>query len=144
MIEAAAGHALKCDLAADVIRGFGTLRLRVNGFSMLPSIWPGDVVSVSTVDRDPYQPGDVVLYTRNGRLFVHRLVEMTGEAAVTRGDALPDPDPPVRSEDLLGRVVSIERRGSPIALPREVSWRRRLVGAVLSRSGRLVRVLVTL
>jgi len=34
---------LKCDLAADVIRRFGALRLRVNGFSMLPSIWPGDI-----------------------------------------------------------------------------------------------------
>jgi len=49
LVDALTTHALKCDLAADVIRGFGTLRLRVNGFSMLPSIWPGDVVCVCPV-----------------------------------------------------------------------------------------------
>ena len=111
MVEASATHELKCDLAADVIRRFGTLRLRVNGFSMLPSIWPGDVVCVSGADRDAYRPGDVVLYSRKGRLFVHRLVEMAGEAVVTRGDAMLDADPPVRAGNLLGRVVSIERGG---------------------------------
>jgi hypothetical protein len=68
-------------------------------------------VCVSSVDRDAYRPGDVVLYARNGRLFVHRLAEMAGEAVVTRGDALLEPDPPVRAGDLLGRVVSIERGG---------------------------------
>jgi len=111
-----------------VIRRFGVLRLWVNGFSM------------SSVDRDVYRPGDVVLYIRNGRLFVHRLVEMAGEAVVTRGDALLGPDPPVRAGDLLGRVVSIERGGSSITVPREVGWGRRVAGAVLGQSGRLVRM----
>ena len=56
MVEASAIHELKCDLAADVIRRFGTLRLRVNGFSMLPSIWPGDIACVSRVDSGAYRP----------------------------------------------------------------------------------------
>ena len=95
MVEASDSHELKCDLAADVIRRFGTLRLagqrlqhccRRSGLAMS---------CVCGVDRDAYRPGDVVLYTRNGRLFVHRLVEMAGEAVVTRGDALLDRDPPV-------------------------------------------------
>src|SRR5437867_3582718 len=107
---------------------------------MLPSIWPGDAVCVSRVDRDAYRPGDVVLYTRNGRLFVHRLVEVGGETAVTRGDALLDPDPPVRAGDVLGRVVSIERGGSRVAVAKEVSWGRRVAGAVLGQSGRLARM----
>jgi hypothetical protein len=101
LAETSDAHELKCDLAADVICRFGTLRLRVNGFSMLPSMWPGDIACVSSVDRDAYRLGDVVLYARNGRLFVHRLVEMAGETAVTRGDALLDRDPPV---DRAGRV----------------------------------------
>ena len=139
MVEATATHALKCDLAADVIRRFGTLRLRVNGYSMLPSIWPGDVVSVSGAEWGAYRPGDVVLYSRNGRLFVHRLVEVGGETAVTRGDALLDLDPPVCAGDVLGRVESIERGGSRVAMAREVSWSRRVAGAVLGQSGRLVQ-----
>src|SRR5712675_1511257 len=107
---------------------------------MLPSIWPGDVVCVRC------RPGRVParrcrpLYTRNGRLFVHRLVEVGGETAVTRGDAMLDADPPVRAGDVLGRVESIERGGSRVAMAREVSWGRRVAGAVLGQSGRLVRL----
>ena len=86
---------MKCDPAADVIRRFGALRLRVNGFSMPPSIWPGDIASVSRVVA--YRPGDVLLFSRNGRLFVHRVVEMSGGAVVTRGDSMLDADPPVAS-----------------------------------------------
>ncbi len=142
MVDVSDAHELKCDLAADVIRRFGVLRLRVNGFSMLPSIWPGDVVSVSGADQGPYRPGDVVLYARNGRLFVHRLVEVGGETAVTRGDALLDLDPPVCAGDVLGRVESIERGGSRVAVAREVTWGRRVVGVVLGQSGRLVRLSV--
>src|SRR5438876_11761043 len=100
---------LKCDLAADVIRRFGALRLRVNGFSMLPSIWPGDIACVSRVAA--YRPGDVVLFSRKGRLFVHRVVEMSGGAVVTRGDSMLDADPPVALSDVLGRVEAIEGGG---------------------------------
>ena len=138
MVEVSATHELKCDLAADVIRRFGALRLRVNGFSMLPSIWPGDIACVSRVAA--YRPGDVVLFSRKGRLFIHRVVEMSGGAVVTRGDSMLDADPPVRAGDLLGRVVSIERGGSRVAVAREVSWERRVVGAVLGQSGRLARL----
>src|SRR6266404_4332472 len=125
---------LKCDLAADAIRRFGTLRLRVNGFSMLPSMWPGDVVCVSGVDRDAYGPGDVVLYSRNGLLFVHRVVEMSGGAVVTRGDSMLDADTPVAVSDVLGRVEAIERGGSRVAMAERVSGGRRAAGAVLGQS----------
>src|SRR3989475_3669499 len=111
LVEVSAIHELKCDLAADVIRRFGVLRLRVSGFSMLPSIWPGDIACVSRVAA--YRPGDVVLFSRKGRLFVHRVVEMSGGAVVTRGDSMLDVDPPVALSDVLGRVEAIERGGSP-------------------------------
>ena len=61
MAEVFTADELQCDLAADVIRRFGVLRLRVNGYSMLPSIWPGDVVSVSGAEWGAYRPRDVVM-----------------------------------------------------------------------------------
>ena len=140
MIKEYTAHDLKCDLAADVIRRFGTLRLRVTGFSMLSALWPGDVLSISRVDWDAYRPGDILLFTRNRRLFVHRLVEVKGETAVTRGDASMDPDPPIHASAVLGRVSAVERRGVPIAVPDQVSWCGRLGGLLLGQSGRLVRL----
>jgi len=105
---------------------------------MLPSIWPGDIACVSRVVA--YRPGDVVLFSRNGRLFVHRVVEMSGGAVVTRGDSMLDADPPVALSDVLGRVESIERGGSRVAVAERVSGGRRAAGAVLGQSGRLARM----
>ena len=121
-----------------MIRRFGALRLRVNGFRMLPTIWPGDIACVSRVVA--YRPGDVVLFSRKGRLFVHRVVEMSGGAVVTRGDSMLDADPPVALSDVLGRVEAIERGGSRVAMAERVSGGRRAAGAVLGQSGRLVRM----
>ena len=42
-------HAVKCELAAEVLRSSGRLRLQVTGWSMLPSIWPGDTLTVEQV-----------------------------------------------------------------------------------------------
>src|SRR5437016_11724093 len=105
---------------------------------MLPTIWPGDIACVSRVVA--YRPGDVVLFSRNGRLFVHRVVEMSGGAVVTRGDSMLDADPPVAVSDGLGRVESIERGGSRVAMAERVSGGQRAAGAVLGQSGRLVRM----
>ena len=130
-----------------MIRRFGALRLRVSGFSMLPSIWPGDIAYVSRVVA--YRPGDVVLFSRKGRLFVHRVVEMLGGAVVTRGDSILDRDPPVALNDVLGRMESIKRRGSRVAVAERVSGgaegRRSGAGAVgaagADKSERLTRYL---
>jgi len=131
-VEATATHELKCDLAADVIRRFGVLRLRVSGFSMLPSIWPGDIACVSRVVA--YRPGDVVLFSRKGRLFVHRVVEMSGGAVVTRGDSDAGRGSSRRAErcagaggvDRAGRVAGGDGR----ACERGAEGRRSGAGAV--------------
>jgi hypothetical protein len=42
--RATSRETLGCELAAEVIRSFGRVRLRATGTSMLPAIWPGDVL----------------------------------------------------------------------------------------------------
>src|SRR5258708_13284749 len=96
---------------------------------MLPSIWAGDIACVSRVVA--YRPGDVVLFSRKGRLFVRRVVEMSGGAVVTRGDSMLDADPPVALSDVLGRGESIERGGARGAGAERVNGGRRAPGAPL-------------
>ena len=43
---------LKCELAAEVLRSFGTLRFAATGWSMLPSVWPGETLVVERVQPD--------------------------------------------------------------------------------------------
>src|SRR5262249_37101837 len=46
MNNAGEAHAIKCELAAEVLRFSGRLRLQVGGWSMLPSVFPGDTLLV--------------------------------------------------------------------------------------------------
>jgi signal peptidase I len=101
-----------CALAGEVVRTFGTVRLRVFGTSMVPSVLPGDLISVQRADLSEISPGEIVLYLRNERLFVHRVVARSGDQdnprLITRGDRLTYDDPVVSSSEFLGRVTSIQ------------------------------------
>jgi hypothetical protein len=105
-------------LAEEVLRTFGEVRLRVFGTSMAPSILPGDFISVQRAALQDISLGEVVLFSRGDRLFLHRVVnrnvpnsaDISFESClITRGDRLCHDDPPICSAELLGRVVSIQR-----------------------------------
>ena len=113
-----AAATLACGLAGEVIRTFGEIRLRVFGTSMAPSILPGDLISVQRANLPEISSGEIVLYTREGRIFAHRAVGRTSDSKyaplITRGDRLRHNDPPVSSSELLGKVISIQRGGGQI------------------------------
>lgn len=104
-------NALKCELASEVLRSSGSLRLGVTGWSMLPTIWPGDTLEIERTDCARVSAGDVVLFHRDRRLFVHRVVKQDDTAILTRGDAMLRADPIVSNRELLGRVSLIVRDG---------------------------------
>jgi signal peptidase I len=107
-----------CNLVADVVRSTGTANLKVTGCSMLPAIRPGDVLTISRLDSHDLQSGDVVLYSRNGRLTAHRILKIANGSLMMRGDSLSAIDPPVRFEEVVGKVLSISRRGRKLS-PRQ-------------------------
>lgn len=99
----AAGHTL----ATEVLRTAGELRLCVTGTSMLPAIWPGDVVRIEAAATA--EPGEVLLFRRNERLFLHRVVSRDGRKLITQGDTHKVPDPAVQPHEVLGKAIDIER-----------------------------------
>lgn len=116
----------RCNLAAEVLQSSGTLHIRAMGTSMLPTLWPGDLVTIQSQDFEQVEPGEIVLFLREGRFFLHRAVKKSGVGKavflLTRGDSMPQNDPPVQPGELLGRVTGIRRGGSVIAPVRRLSW----------------------
>ncbi len=97
-------------LLADVLRRGGRLRqavrLCVYGESMLPALWPGDVVEIASCSLEEVRPGEIVLALRDGRLFLHRFIaRRTPHNFQLRGDSMSASDPPYPSDALLGRLV---------------------------------------
>jgi hypothetical protein len=129
---------LRCELAAEVVQNFGEARLQVTGASMLPTVWPGDVVFVQRRALRELQPGQILLAYRNGALIAHRIKSIAGDRLITQGDSLPHSDPPVTSSELVGQVVSILRGGRDVPL-KQSHWRR-VLSAILRRSDFCLRM----
>ena len=138
----------KIKLSAEILRAGGSVRLRVLGTSMLPSIWPGDVISIDGRAIASVRSGDIVLYEANDGFFVHRLVEKLGIENqaywITRGDAMPQSDPAVPESHLLGYVSSICRSGRTLNPKPRLTPLMRAAGWVLCRSDSLRSVALRL
>lgn len=140
--------ALKCELASEILRSFGTLRFAATGCSMLPSVWPGETLVVERVDPDQVGVGDLVLVGREGRLCAHRVIgtprDLGTRQWITQGDAQPMPDPPVAEKELLGRVKYFIRAGRLVPVPRRLGIAENLVRRIVRRSTPAARTLVYL
>ena len=135
------GDGSKNELAAEAVRSLGALRLRVTGSSMLPAIRSGDILLIRHCDADEPVVGDVVLFTRERRLFAHRVVARSGAGLVTQGDGVPQSDPRVDGTELLGKVLQVLRRGRCLPMRRKPSFAGRITAALVRRSalaGRLI------
>ena len=133
------------ELLVEVARNFGEIRFKATGDSMLPSVWPGDLLTVRRQSFSEFRRGQIVLYERvageNAQLVAHRVVDCSGDRGqqlITRGDSLPRNDAPVHEDQILGRVVSISRNGRPISP--DFTRSRRIAAWVLRRSDLAGRV----
>gem|GEM_PF-222480 len=127
----------KLGLAAEILSGCGAVRLKAWGVSMLPSVWPGDLLTIQSAAYGEVVPGDIVLVLRDNRFFLHRFVGQDGFLLITKGDAMPHNDPPVATCELLGRVHGIHRGNRSFVPSRRVSPLQSALAWVLCRWGPL-------
>ena len=104
------------ELTSAVLKSGHNVRFRAFGTSMHPFIRDGDILEIMNLRDKPIRKWDVVLYEKDGTsLVAHRVVRLLNEDGVKqfliRGDALIVPDGVIRREQVLGRVVALERNG---------------------------------
>jgi signal peptidase I len=107
-------------------RGYG-IRFRATGQSMQPTIEDGDMITVAPVAPADIRRGDILLYQSERSVKAHRVVGINQPERrpeyVLRGDASDTCDDPVEATQVLGRVVSVQRRGRRIDLvSRRAKW----------------------
>ena len=90
------------------------VRFRAPGTSMHPTIHHGDVITVEPVAPAKLKRGDIILCRFQGGFIAHRIVNIEtrngcGLTFILRGDASASCDAPVKPEQVLGKVVCLER-----------------------------------
>jgi signal peptidase I len=139
-------HSIKQQLAADRLRYSKALRLSASGWSMLPTIWPGDTLAIEKSASLDVVEGDIVAFSRGGRFVAHRVMKkcQASESVTlqTRGDALLEPDSPISDSDLLGKVTHVLRNGRCIEPLRNLHPSNRAFAVLLQHSPLAVRAVL--
>ena len=126
-------HHCGITLLEEVLRRFGTARVRVQGSSMVPTIRPGDEVRLESAAASEIQPGEIIAFRQGDRLFVHRVIGSCDDGRLlTQGDALSLPDTQVNPDEFLGKVTQLERKGAPVGINNSVV--QRAAAALFRRS----------
>ena len=114
-VDRTVGERRKSDvqLITETLETRGRVLLKTYGSSMQPWMKPGDISLIRKTAVENVLPGDLVLFRRQGRLFLHRVVRERFNSGVreisTKGDAHPEADGWIGKEELLGRVAHVFR-----------------------------------
>jgi signal peptidase len=110
-----------------------------SGNSMYPALCDGDLLmTVPCSERIPFT-GDIIVFKCPGEdtLTVHRIMRVTDQGILTRGDNNAGNDPWMLRPDVVkGTVVDAWREGKKIRI---ISGRKGLLSAALKRASRPVR-----
>jgi signal peptidase I len=107
----------------------GTLTLAVvEGKSMEPLLWTGDVVIVYKTSE--MRVGDVVIYEGRGNYVIHRIIEIRDNCYVIKGDNNALPDGCIPKELVTGKVLSI---GSSVIKVPGIGYLTLLIRSLLER-----------
>ena len=102
-----------------LIEGFD-VRINTRGPSMFPLIRTGDKITVNPEKN--LNIGDIIVFKRDEQMVCHRLVKVFERDGIryyqTRGDSHFNLDDPMTADQILGKVVRIEREN--ISLPRRI------------------------
>ena len=110
------------DVATGLLRqGYG-VRFYARGWSMYPTIKDGEVITVEPVLPSQVKRGDILLHHNGRGMIAHRVVRIARKKAflntqnsvlgtffIFRGDASSTCDEPVEEDQVLGKVVSVQR-----------------------------------
>ena len=121
-------------MAAEVLQSNGVLRLGVTGSSMLPALWPGDVVTLAATANP--RIGEIVLFQRGDQFVIHRVIRVASlpGQVFTRGDSMSDRDHPIAASEVLGRVVSVRRGPHEFSVVTKRSPWQKSLGFLFGRS----------
>ena len=107
------------EVSAQLLRGGYGIRFRAEGESMHPTIRHGELVTVAPAGPADIEADDIVLCRNRRGIVAHRVVRIEPrgqgrDAFVLCGDAPAAGEEDVTPQQVVGRLVSVVRRGRSI------------------------------
>jgi signal peptidase I len=145
------------ELISDLLTNGLKVKFRAPGYSMYPTILNGDEITVEPTKPEVIEIGDIILYRDHQNLIAHRVIKILKRSEknsrsapqgpqgrsssetlqfILRGDARPVCDDPINAEQILGKVISVERNGrcmNPYSLKIRLTFYVRRLASCLKR-----------
>ena len=149
---------LFADLCEEMLRQGKSVRFRAPGRSMYPTIKENEAITVEPIEPSSIDVDDIILYRQDKSVVAHRVVRInaiepetpppcmleschsslvTRYSFVTRDDTWGEQNVLVREEQILGKVISVERKGREVDPYTRKAKLRLLVHTLGSRVKRL-------
>jgi signal peptidase I len=134
---------LLLDLSTELLGRGKRVRFRAPGRSMYPTIRENEVIIVEPVEPRHVKVGDIILFRSEESVVAHRVMRIErgkGDTLsfILREDTWGTLDAPVEAEQILGKVVSVERAGRNIDPYSTRAKVRLLVHTIASRLKRYI------
>ncbi len=141
------------DVSTELLRRGQCVRFRAPGLSMHPTIKEGETITVIPISPFDIKRRDILLYLIGKKVIAHRVVGIEKKKSnssnqsskfsprlfLLRGDASAICDEPVEAQQILGKVVSVERDGRSINL---CSRKAKMLHIAHARASRLKRLIL--
>lgn len=101
-------------LNKDYANIFGYTFFEVATGSMANTINIGDIVVVKV--NEAFKENDIIVYKEENSFITHRVIKIDGQDLITRGDANNSEDKPIKSDQILGKVIYV--------IPKIGIWRK--------------------
>ena len=101
-------------LNKDYANIFGYTFFEVATGSMANTINIGDIVVVKV--NEAFKENDIIVYKEENSFITHRVIKIDGQNLITRGDANNSEDKPIKSDQILGKVIYV--------IPKIGIWRK--------------------
>jgi signal peptidase len=132
---------LLLDLSTELLGRGKRVRFRAPGRSMYPTIRENEAITVEPVAPQDVKVGDIILYRSGESVVAHRVMRIErgkGDTLrfILREDTWGTLDEPVEAEQILGKVVSVERAGrniDPYSIRAKVRLLVHIIGSRLKR-----------
>lgn len=98
------------ELVKAVITRGKSCRFMAKGLSMSPFIYGGDVITISPITKSVSAGIIVIFCNAQERLLVHRIIELSNDMVLTKGDNSNEFDGWTATNKIIGVVTTIEHR----------------------------------
>jgi signal peptidase I len=110
------------------------IQFNVTSNSMQPIMQIGDIIVAEVVNASVIKPGDIIVIRRMEDFLTHRVICITKDGWLTKGDNNLMMDPNVKKDRLIGIVKEVHKNNQKIVLE---STRLGRVKGLLARLGEL-------